>query len=330
MNIKFNQMKTIVYICTLLLSFNIVNAQNNLGKTDDAGRIALAAVVPGNINGLNTTCQNYLKNKLNQISSKYGMGGSAMSERFIITANVLIVNKDITSTAPPMHSYTLEINFFIGDGIDGKLFASTTKTLKGVGETDTKAYKAALKNIKSSDPVFKSFMDEGKNKIIEYYNSHCDFILQDAEMLVSRNEYEQAIYELVGVPDVCKECYEKASKAVAPVYQKQIDHECIKLLAEAKNAWNESMDSKSAQKASIYLGQIDPNAKGFSVAEKLTNEIAKRMKELDQREWDFKLKEQQDKVDLRDAQINAAKEIGVAYGKNQPKDATYNYKGWWK
>lgn len=321
-------MKIIIYILALFFSFSAFS-QNNQGKTNDAGRICLASVVSNSIDGLNPASQSFLKNKLNQITSKYGMGGSAMNERFIITANVQVVTKDITSTAPPMHAYTLEVTFFIGDGVDGKLFASTSKTLKGVGETETKAYKAALKNIKSSDPVFQSFIEEGKNKIIEYYNSQCDFILKEAEMLVSRNEFDAAIYKLVGIPEVCKECYDKAMDAVAPIYQKQIDYECTKLLADARNAWNESQDSYSAQKASQFLGQIDPNSKCFSDAQSLTAEIAKRIKELDQREWDFKLKEQQDNVDLRKATINAAKEIGVAYGKNQPKNVTYNYRSWW-
>ncbi len=321
-------MKITIYILALFFSFSAFS-QNNQGKTNDAGRIALASVVSNSIDGLNPASQSFLKNKLNQITSKYGMGGSAMNERFIITANAQVVTKDITSTAPPMHAYTLEVTFFIGDGVDGKLFASTSKTLKGVGETETKAYKAALKNIKSSDPVFQSFIEEGKNKIIEFYNSQCDFILKEAEMLVSRNEFDAAIYKLVGIPEVCKECYDKAMDAVAPIYQKQIDYECTKLLADARNAWNESQDSYSAQKASQFLGQIDPNSKCFSDSQSLTAEIAKRIKELDQREWDFKLKEQQDNVDLRKVTINAAKEIGVAYGKNQPKNVTYNYRSWW-
>ena len=322
-------MKKIICLCMLLISYTSANAQNNRREADDVARITLATVIPDNIDGLNSVSQSFLKNKLNQITSKYGMGGSAINERFIITANVQVVTKDITSTAPPMHTYTLEVGFFIGDGVDGKLFATTSKTLKGVGETETKAYKSTLKNIKSTDPVFKNFVEEGKNKIIEYYNSQCDFILKEVEMLVSINEYDTAIYKLVGIPEVCKECYKKAMDTVGLIYQKQIDYECTKLLAEAKNVWNEGLDLHSAQKTSQYLSKIAPNSKCFGDAQNLTNKIAKRIKELDQREWNFTLKEQQDNVDLRKATINAAKEIGVAYGKNQPKNVTYNYKDWW-
>lgn len=320
-------MKAIAYVFALVLSLNVAHSQNSKAKADDAGRIALTSVISDEISGMSASSRSFLKNKLNQVTSKYGIGSSSENERFIITANIQIVTKDITSTAPPMHAYTLEVSFFIGDGVDGKLFASTSTTLKGVGETETKAYKAALKNIKSSNPMFKPFIEEGKNKIIEYYNSQCDAILKGAEALAATNQFDAAIYKLVSIPEACTACYDKAMKALVPIYQKQVDRNCKKLLTDARSAWNEGMDSYSAQKASQYLGQIEPNSKCSADAQKLTSEIAKRIKEVDKREWGFKLKQQQDNVDSRKATINAAREVGVAHGKNQPKN-TYNYKGW--
>ena len=59
----------------------------------------------------------------------------------------------------------------------------------------------------------------------------------------------------------------------------------------------------------------------------LSNTIATRIRDLDQREWDFVLKQQQDDVDLQKAAIKAARDIGVAYGENQ--QPTYNIVTWW-
>lgn len=322
-------MKKIILLSLIILNFSYIYAQNSKGKSDDAGRITLAAVVATDIDGLTPSAQKFLKNKLNQITSKNGMGGSAVNERFIITANVQIVTKDITPTAPPMHAYGLEVTFYVGDGIEGKLFSSTSMNLKGVGTTPTKAYKMALKNIRTTDTRFKGLIEQGKTKIIEYYNSQCDLLLKEADMLVSQNEYELAIKKLIEVPEVCKECYDKAMNAVGPVYQKQIDRECKSLLIKAKSAWSEGQDANAAQNASIFLGKIDPNASCFGDVQTLTQSMAKRIKELDQREWDFKLKQQQDNVDIQKATISAARDIGVAAAKNQPKTVVYNYRGWY-
>lgn len=322
-------MKKIILLSLIILNFSYIYAQNSKGKSDDAGRITLAAVVATDIDGLTPSAQKFLKNKLNQITSKNGMGGSAVNERFIITANVQIVTKDITPTAPPMHAYGLEVTFYVGDGIEGKLFSSTSMNLKGVGTTPTKAYKMALKNIRTTDTRFKGLIEQGKTKIIEYYNSQCDLLLKEADMLVSQNKYELAIKKLIEVPEVCKECYDKAMNAVGPVYQKQIDRECKSLLIKAKSAWSEGQDANAAQNASIFLGKIDPNASCFGDVQTLTQSMAKRIKELDQREWDFKLKQQQDNVDIQKATISAARDIGVAAAKNQPKTVVYNFRGWY-
>lgn len=303
-------------------------AQNTQGKSDDAARIILASYVPDQIEGLTAPAKANLENKLSQIATKAGMGGAAANSRFIITANVTVLTKDITPTAPPMHAYTLEVSLYIGDGMEGTKFATTSVTLKGVGETETKAYFAALKGLKVDDPAYKTLIEQGKNKIMQYFNSKCDFILKDAQTLAAQNEFDAAISKLTSVPEVCKECYDKAMDAVAPIYQKQIDRQCKLDMAEAKNAWNASQNESGANAASSFLGRIEPASSCYAEAQALSNDISKRMKEIDKREWALKLKEQQDEVDITKARIKAARDIGVAYGNNQPK-TVYNIRGWW-
>ena len=312
----------------LSLQFGVF-AQNNLGKSDDTARIVLSAYIPGQIEGLTPIVQNNLTNKLSQIASANGMGGSANS-RFIITANVSVLTKDITPTAPPMHAYTIEVTLFIGDGIEGTLFSSQSITLKGVGTNESKAYIAALNGLKVKDPIYQTFIEKVKNKIVEYYNSKCDFILKEAEMLTSKNDFDAAIAKLTSIPEVCKDCYDKAMTAVAPIYKKQIDRECKIRLMEATTTWNAAQDLSSADSAGAVLSQIEPGASCYKEALVLSSKIAQRVKELDQREWKFQMKQQQDNVDIQKATIKAARDIGVAYG-NGPKATVvrYNIRGWW-
>jgi hypothetical protein len=317
-------------ILTTFLFFVLPStAQNNLGNADDVGRISLVTIVPDQVDGLTPSAKSNLENKLNQIASNNGLGGWSLNNRFILTANVAVLSKEITSSLPTMHVYTLEITFFVGDGIDGTLFASSSVSLKGVGETETKAYISALKAIKPDDPKISAFLDKGKKKILEYYNGRCDFILKEAEMLASKNDFEAAIAKLIDVPEVCKGCYDKAMNAVAPIFQKQIDRQCKIDILEATNAWNSSQDAVGAEKASEHLSRIEPNSSCYNDAKLLSDKISKRILDLDKREWNFKLKQQQDDIDIQKATIKAARDIGVAYGKNQPRNITYNYRSWW-
>jgi len=321
-------MKKLILFLFLSLSLSALS-QNNLGKSDDGARIVLSTYIPDQIEGLTPIIQSNLANKLSQIASANGMGGASNS-RFIITPNVSVLTKDITPTAPPMHAYTIEVTLYIGDGIDGTLFSSQSITLKGVGTNESKAYIAALNGLKVKDPIYQTFLEKGKTKIIEYYNSKCDFILKDAQSLVSQSKFDEAISKLTAIPEVCKSCYDKAMDAVGPIYQKQIDKECKLKLAEANNIWNTSQDSSGASSASESLAKIDPNAACFKEAQAFSAKIAKRILEIDKREWNFQMKQQQDDVDIRKATIKAARDIGVAYG-NGPKATVvrYNIRGWW-
>ena len=185
-----------------------------------------------------------------------------------------------------------------------------------------------LKNISPSNAKIQTFVEEGKTRIIEFYNSKCDFILKEAQTLSARNEYDGAISKLVSIPEVCKACYDKAMDAVAPIYQKQIDRDCKIKLMEATTAWSSAQDVNGAEIAGGLLSQIDPGASCYKEAAALNSKIAQRMKELDQREFKAQLKQQQDNVDLQKARIKAARDIGVAYGNNQPK-TVYKVYGWW-
>ena len=174
-----------VFLLSFAVVFNVLLFAQS--KSSDAGRIILNTVVPQQPEGLTGTAKANLENKLSQIATKNGMGGSALNPRFVLAANVIVQTKDITPTAPPMHAYTIEVTLFIGDGIEGTKFASNSVTLKGVGETETKAYMMALKNLKVEDPRYQAFIESGKKKIVDYYVSKCDFIIKEAEQLASRD-----------------------------------------------------------------------------------------------------------------------------------------------
>jgi hypothetical protein len=322
-------MKKLLILSLMLIAYLGADAQNNKGKSDDLARIALNTYIPDQVEGLTPGARNSLENKLSQIATTNGMGGSVFNPRFIITSNVVVLTKDITPTAPPMQAYTLEITLYIGDGIEGTLFASYSVTLKGVGENETKAYMAALKNLKTNDPQYQTFIDKGKTKIIEYYNSRCDFIIKEAQSLASQSQYDAAIYKLTTVPEVCADCFNKCMDAVAPIFQQKIDKDCLVRLAAANNIWSANQDVNSANSAGEVLAFIDPQAACYKDAQALTEKMAKRVLEIDKREWNFKLKVQQDEVDLSKAAISAARDVGVAYGNGQPQSVVYNTRGWW-
>lgn len=320
--------KFLILICFLVFSLTSFS-QKNEKLADDFARISLNVHVPDQIEPITPIVQSALENRLSQIVSKYGIADNGLNKRFTIVPRITITDKSITSTAPAMHVMVMEVSFFIGDGVDGKLFSSYSISSKGVGENETKAYMAALKNIKTTDPKFELFISEGKKKILEYYNSQCDFMLKDAKTLSAKSEYEEALSLLSSIPQVCSSCYERANELTGIIYRKKIDYECTKLYDEANSIWSAKQDENGANEAARLLIQIDPLSSCFTVAknllDRIRNDIKRRIKELDQREWEYKMQEQQNTADLNKEIVRAAAKVAVAHAKSKPtKVIVYN------
>lgn len=309
-------MNILKYIVSVffLLCFVHLNAQ----KPEEKERLALAVWVPENIEGLTEMARTNLENKLLQLITANGIGGSGDFTRFIVSANINTLSKEITNGG--MQALTLNITLYIGDGFQGKAFSSYSTSVKGIGENDTKAYLSALKNLKTNNAEYQSFIDKGKTKIIAYYNSQCEQIIREAKVLASMNKYDEAIYNLTSVPDVCTDCWKKSMDAVAPIFKQKIDFECKEKLMKANAIWTAGQSWDAAQEAGAILSTIDPNAACVGDMKILSAKIEKRIKEVDGREWQYVYDYN---IGLTRDMIKAYRDVGVAYGNGQPKNVTY-------
>ena len=182
-------------------------AQNNMGKSDDAARIALAPVIDDN--AMPASAKSMLESKIRKICTLNGLAGEGSNPMFSIRATVDVLSKDLTATAPPMHALSLTVNMFIVDNATGNVFSQTSVDVKGAGQNESKAYAQAIKSLDPKRGQFKAFVEQGKNKIIEYYNSQCDMIISRANALKAQGRDGDASALLYSVPEVCKECYDR-------------------------------------------------------------------------------------------------------------------------
>ena len=311
---KINQ---IVLAMLLVLSSATTFAQSDASK--DENRIILTSWVPPTIEGMPKIARKNLQNKLKQVLTRNGLAGSPFNSRFIISANVMVMTKDILPGPPPMHAYNLDITLYIGDGYEGTVFASESISVKGVGTNENKAYISALKRINPKNPDIKAFLKTGKEKIVQYYKDNCDIIIRKAQTLADQNKNAEAIFMLSAIPSACEECFVKATNAIKPIYQKLIDRDCKEKLQKATAIWNAAQDMAAAEEAGAMLASIDPDAACGPEARALSKKIAAKVNKIDDREWKYILKDQQQESE----RIQAIRDIGVAYGNGQPKNVTY-------
>ncbi len=325
--------KILVIISLCLLNFQFAFAQNQLGKSDDNARIALNVYIPDQAERVSDISSSLLKDKVTQMLTKYGLTGNSEGGRFIVAPVINVLAKEVTATAPAMTILELQVSLYIGDGYEGIKFASTSLTAKGAGPNETKAYNDAIKKFNVNNPEIATFIESGKKKIIEYYNSKCDFILSDAKGLSDQNKLDEAIYKLNSVPDVSKDCYTKANAMAVEFYRRAQERECKIKLNQAQNAWTANQNEQGAQEATNLLSQIDPETSCFASAKDLINKITSAIKtklnNIEQFNRKVELMDKKNAVDLEKARIDAVKAVGVAYAKSRPTTVVYNVRGWW-
>lgn len=345
-------MKKLILLILIAFQFN-GTAQV---KLDDFGRIILNTYLPDN-NSIPAEAKKALETKLSQITTNNGMGGSTANPRFIITAVLNVTTKDIVPGPPQMIAQNIEVTLFVGDAITNTAFSNTIVSVKGVGTNENKSLIDAIKNINPKNKDITAFLEEGKNKIISYYATQCDFIIKDAETLAKQEKYDEAIYKLALVPEVCKECYFKCLDDLTKVYQQKIDADCKLKFNEAKTTWSANQTPKGAEKVGDILSGINPMATCQSEISTFIKNIDVKLKADEKARWQFKMKQYADKIvaqkeqvriaeekgkrddnyrenqsvrnlELDKIRVNSYREIAVEQARNQPKTVTYNNIYW--
>jgi len=314
-------MKKLLQFFILVCFVQQLSAQQ---KLDDFGRIILHTYLPDDMS-MPAEAKNYLATKLSQISSNNGMGGSQVNPRFIITATVNVGTKDIIPGPPQMIAQNLEITLFIGDAQENIIFSNTILNVKGVGTNENKAFIEAIKGINPKNKEIVEFLETGKKKIIDHYTSQCDFILKDALTLSKQEKYDEAIYRLAIVPEVCKECYNKCLDTATYIYQQKINLECKVKLNEAKSIWAATLNPEGAEKAGTVLGSINPLSNCQSEVDQLIKAIDSKLKADEKKKWDFQMKQYADQVAVKKEQVRIAEENMKRDDVNQEKQSLRNH-----
>lgn len=258
-----------------------------------------------------------IENKLTQLLTKNGIAGLDYLGQFVLTVTTTPLDKDIIAGPPAKIAEKMEMNLYIVDAYAKTVFSSTSFTVRGLGETENKCYLNAISHMPLQTPQVTQFISDGKRKIVAYYDHEGEALIKKARFLAKQKDYEQALYLVSLIPQQSRH-YDAALTAGLEIYQQQIDNECNIYLAAARQAWAAEQNAKGAAAAGEYLANILPDAGCYDEAMALYREI--KGKVLD--DWKFEMKKYQDGIDIQKLQIDAARQVGIAYGTHQPSQNT--------
>lgn len=328
-------MKKICLILVLLCTIS-VQAQDRL---DDVGRITIHAYVPEN-EDLPYEAHKLLTTKLSQIITANGIADNENFVRFVLTAKINVISKDIVAGPPQRISQKLDITLMLGDIEEDKVYSQLTISAIGVGQSYEKSFISAFKNINPKSTAITAFIREGKEKVLGYYQTHCEDLITEAKKQASLQNYEDALMLLASIPDVCTDCFEEAARIAAPIYTDMVEARGAEFLNQARAVWAKNPTREGAREATRLLSQINFAASCQPQATSLMREITDKMNEIDRREWEHQMqvyqdgierekrqwaqqvKEYEDRVQNQRMYLKAARDVAITYAKNQPKVIT--------
>ncbi len=266
--------------------------------------------------------ESFLVNRLQNMVVGASENSSLYGDQFAISLSYNIMDKQIIGGSPVKVVYKINASLFIVDLKGKKVYSSFNMDLKGVGDNETKALINSFKGLNGGNESVNKFIQEGKRKIIDYYDNNFGQIISKAKAYAGMKNYDAAIYSLLSIPE-CSKGYSSALEMLPVVYRQFVNQHCNENLAQARAAWISSPNGDGASIAGVYLSEIYPDASCYPDAMLLFEEIRKQMGE----EWKFVMKQYNDAIALERQQMNMMRDIAMAYAQNQPKE-TFNI--FWK
>ena len=289
-----------------------------------------------------------LQSKIMSLLSREGLSSSDPNSRFFVTARFDHGYAEIVpSGTGNNYMIVTDLTLFFGDNKTQKIFASTVLSLKGLGDTEERAYTKCLNSLNINNPELKSFVREGRTKIMEYYDSNYSSILSQAKSAMANRNYDEALYYSTSIPECCVG-FSEAQQFTLKCYGNLRNYDSANLLSKAKSAWAASPDADGAEEASRYLNQIDPDSSSASAAKALMEEMTRVTK----KQWEFEnVQKYKDELALRKqsmateaeirkqriaanadvekTRLRAARDVAVAYAKSRPRVVHhYNWIRW--
>lgn len=237
-----------------------------------------------------------LERKMVQLLTANGISSLDTNNRFVITAKADVTSKDIVASTPQRVSEKIDLTLLIGDMVENKVFETITLPLIGIGINENKAFISAINQIKPQNKDLVVFLNRGKDEIVNYYSVRCSQIIKQAQQLASNNEYDEAIYQLMQVPDIC-DCSKECQTLMIEYAIRRNNAEAAQLLNEAKARWAASPTPDGASQVADIIANIPANTDSQSKVESLIAAINKKLRQDEKRQWDFKIKKYNDAKD---------------------------------
>lgn len=259
-----------------------------------------------------------LEEKMKSALTAQGISSVSEFARFALEPSVAILDEHTSTGVPPKTTMSCSITFSIVDVMTGNVFDSYTIETEGKGTNKTNTLHKAIAAIRLASPDFNAFVNRSRVRVEDYYESQLDNIISMARSSATQGDYEYALYILSEVPSSIRS-YSRVAKAIDECYADYREAQALAMLQKAEAIWTASPNASGAQDAMKVLEDIPMGTKYDSKVKALMSKISSKLSADEKRRWDLIVKEAERRHQEKQSVIKAARDVAVAYARNQPK-----------
>ncbi|MFR9567119.1 MAG: hypothetical protein SNH13_07675 [Rikenellaceae bacterium] len=154
-------------------------------------------------------------------------------------------------------------------------------------------------------------MEKSRESILSYYKTRVATLLQKAESLAQREQYEEAMAVLAPIPESVDE-YAMVSQALVAIYKKKLDRDAMKIIQLAK-----SLISKDNDQAITELLKVDPSSNYWAEANKIIAQIKAQLAAAEKARIEKAEAAAREAAELRKQEIAAQAQVEIAEAEAQ-------------
>ena len=274
--------------------------------------IAITPLLPAEVD-IPESLRPMLQQKLLQIATTNGYGSE--SDDFILTANVMVLEKTAVPTVPPQINLTLEVSLYVINRLEKVIVAEKSVQIGGIDKTENSAYTQALKQLNPRKPEIRSFMTSAREKIVEYYTEKLPALLSKAQSLADMGDTDEALAVLSTIPEVVPD-YPLVAELMSEFYLESLDTQCAGILREAQG----KLAVKNYEDALDLLVTVDPLSSHFQEAGQMIDSIRSMVLAEEEQQYAMEWQLYQQQLEL--AEKARADEVML---KKMQLEASYKY-----
>lgn len=280
----------------------------------NAGRLTLTLRLPDPVAGLDDSQRDKLQTVLTELLTQNGLVAGSLPGSLVLSPSLRLVNEQAVN--PGLQTLTViesELSLTIRQADNNTLFSTVTKRLRGSGRTRDLALNNLLSQVSADDPALTTFLINGKQKAITYYNQECPAILNRAAQLVRINQFAAAFGLLLSVPEGT-DCYERVQSQTATTFKQYQQQTCRQLLQQARAR----LAIRDFAGGLAMVEQIDPQSPCAAETRQIIEQATRETSGDNQRRWDVLKTAFVDYRDLEYYRLRIMSELAVGYYRTLP------------